>query len=103
MTRLYFYMAIAAVLAFLCVAVIALLKILGKKNREIKALAESVMRRNRNIRFLLEHSKELAEINCGKDELIKKIQESKSDADVADIVSGIIELNNGRLCDASKG
>ncbi|WP_443097222.1 hypothetical protein [Treponema succinifaciens] len=103
MTGIYFYAAIAAVLAFLCVAVIALLKILGKKNREIKALSESVKRQNRSIRFLFEHSKELSEINSGKDELIKKIQESKSDEDIADIVGGIIELNNGRLCDASKG
>lgn len=100
MTRIYFY---AAVLAFFCGAVIALLKILGKKNREIKDLSESVKRQNRSIGFLLKHSSELAEISRGKDELIKKIQESKSDEDVADIVSGIIELNNGRLCDASKG
>lgn len=103
MTRIYFYAAIALVLAFLCVAVIALLKILGKKNREIKTLSESVRRQNRSIRFLLEHSKELAEINRGKDEIIKKIQESKTDEDVADIIGGVIELNNGRLRDASKG
>lgn len=103
MTGIYFYTAIAAVLAFLCVAVIALLKILGKKNREIKALSESVRRQNRSIGFLLKHSKELAEINRGKDELIKKIQESKSDEEVADIIGGVIELNNSRLRDASKG
>lgn len=103
MTRIYFYVAIAAVLAFLCVAVIVLLKIIGMKNVEIKALSESVKQQNRSIGFLLKHSSELAEISRGKDELIKKIQESKSDEDVADIVSGIIELNNGRLCDASKG
>lgn len=103
MTRIYFYVAIAAVLAFLCVAVIALLKIIGKKNREIKALSESVKRQDRSIGVLLKHSAELAEISRGKDELIKKIQESKSDEDIADIISGVIELNNGRLCDASKG
>ena len=103
MTRLYFYMAIVAVLTFLCVAVIVLLKIIGKKNREIKALSESVKRQDRSIGVLLKHSNELAEINRKKDALIKKIQESKSDEDVADIIDGIIELNNGRLCDASKG
>lgn len=103
MTRVYFYMALAAVIALLVVAVFVLAKTVRKKNREIKELSESVKRQNRSIGFLLKHSSELAEINRGKDELIKKIQESKSDEEVADIVSGIIELNNGRLCDASKG
>lgn len=103
MTRLYFYMALAAVAALLAAAVFVLAKTVSKKNRRIKELEESVKRQNRSIGFLLKHSNELAEINRGKDELIKKIQESKSDEDVADIVSGIIELNNGRLCDASKG
>lgn len=103
MTRLYFYMALAVVAALLAAAVFILAKTVSKKNRRIKELEESVKRQNRSIGFLLKHSNELAEINRGKDELIKKIQESKSDEDVADIVSGIIELNNGRLCDASKG
>ncbi len=103
MTRLYFYMALAAVAALLAAAVFVLAKTVSKKNRRIKELEESVKRQNRSIGFLLKHSSELAEISRGKDELIKKIQESKSDEDVADIVSGIIELNNGRLCDASKG
>nr|DAR09178.1 MAG TPA: Protein of unknown function (DUF3042) [Caudoviricetes sp.] len=103
MTRLYFYMALAAVAALLAAAVFVLAKTVSKKNRRIEELEESVKRQNRSIGFLLKHSNELAEINRGKDELIKKIQESKSDEDVADIVNGIIELNNGRLCDASKG
>lgn len=103
MTRLYFYMALAAVAALLMAAVFVLAKTVRKKNRRIKELEESVKRQNRSIGFLLKHSSELAEINRGKDELIKKIQESKSDEEVADIVGGIIELNNGRLCDASKG
>ena len=103
MTRLYFYIALAAVAALLAAAVFVLAKTVSKKNRRIEELEESVKRQNRSIGFLLKHSNELAEINRGKDELIKKIQESKSDEDVADIVSGIIELNNGRMCDASKG
>lgn len=103
MTKVYFYLALAAVVALLAVAVLILAKTVRKKNRRIKELEESVKRQNRSISFLLQHSKELAEINRGKDELIKKIQESKSDEDIADIVGGIIELNNGRLCDASKG
>lgn len=102
MTRLYFYMALAAVAALLAAAVFVLAKTVSKKNRRIEELEESVKRQNRSIGFLLKHSNELAEINRGKDEFIKKIQEGKSDEDVADIVSGIIELNNGRLCDASK-
>lgn len=102
MTRLYFYMALAAVAALLAVAVFVLAKTVSKKNRRIEELEESVKQQNRGIEFLLKHSSELAEISRGKDELIKKIQESISDEDIADIVSGIIELNNGRLCDASK-
>ena len=61
MTRIYFYVAIAAVLAFLCVAVIVLLKIIGMKNVEIKALSESVKQQDRSIGVLLKHSNELAE------------------------------------------
>lgn len=103
MTKAYFYMALAAVATLLAAAVFVLAKTVSKKNRRIKELEESVKRQNRSIGFLLKHSNELAEINRGRDELIKKIQKSRSDEDVADIVSGIIELNNGRLCDASKG
>ncbi|WP_443739807.1 hypothetical protein [Treponema sp.] len=103
MTRIYFYVAIAAVLAFFCVAVIVLLKIIGIKNVEIKALSESVKRQDRSIGVLLKHSNELAEINRKKDAFIKKIQESISNEEISDIIGGIIELNNGRLCDASKG
>ena len=103
MTKVYFYLALSAAAAVLIVAVFILAKIIRKKNREIKELEESVKRQNRSIGFLLKHSNELAEINRGKEEIIKKIQESRSDEDVADIVSGIIELNNGRLRDASEG
>lgn len=103
MTRLYFYMALAAVAALLAAAVFVLAKTVSKKNRRIKELEESVKRQDKNIGVLLKHSNELAEINRKKDALIKKIQESKSDEDIADIIGGIIELNNGRLCDASKG
>ena len=103
MTKVYFYLALSAAAAVLIAAVFILAKIIRKKNREIKELEESVKRQNRSIGFLLKHSNELAEINRGKEEIIKKIQESRSDEDVADIVSGIIELNNGRLRDASEG
>ena len=102
MTKAYFYMALAAAAAVLIAAVFILAKTVSKKNRRIKELEESVRRQNRSIGFLLKHSNELAEINRGKEEIIKKIQESRSDENVADIVGGIIELNNGRLCDASK-
>lgn len=102
MTKVYFYMGLAAAAAVLIAAVFILAKTVSKKNRRIKELEESVRRQNRSIGFLLKHSNELAEINRGKEEIIKKIQESRSDEDVADIVGGIIELNNGRLCDASK-
>lgn len=103
MTKAYFYMALAAAAAVLIAAVFILAKTVSKKNRRIKELEESVRRQNRSIGFLLKHSNELAEINRGKEEIIKKIQESRSDENVADIVGGIIELNNGRLCDASNG
>lgn len=103
MTKAYFYMALAAAAAVLIAAVFILAKTVSKKNRRIKELEESVRRQNRSIGFLLKHSNELAEINRGKEEIIKKIQESRSDENVADIVGGIIELNNGRLCDASEG
>ena len=103
MTRLYFYMALALVSALLAATVFILAKTVRKKNRRIKELEESVKRQDRSIGVLLKHSNELAEINRKKDALIKKIQESKSDEDIADIIDGIIELNNGRLCDASKG
>ncbi|WP_296016841.1 hypothetical protein [uncultured Treponema sp.] len=103
MTKVYFYLALSAAAAVLIAAVFILAKTVRKKSRKIKELEESVKRQNRSIGFLLKHSNELAEINRGKDELIKKIQEPKSDEDIADIVGGIIELNNGRLRDASKG
>lgn len=103
MTKVYFYMGLAAAAAVLIAAVFILAKTVSKKNRRIKELEESVRRQNRSIGFLLKHSNELAEINRGKEEIIKKIQESRSDENVADIVGGIIELNNGRLCDASEG
>lgn len=96
-------MALASVAALLAVAVFVLAKSVSKKNRRIKELEESVKRQNRSIGILLKHSNELAEINRKKDAFIKKIQESISDEDIADIIGGIIELNNGRLCDASKG
>ena len=103
MTRLYFYIALVLVSALLAATVFILAKTVRKKNRRIKELEESVKRQDRSIGVLLKHSNELAEINRKKDALIKKIKESKSDEDVADIIGGIIELNNGRLCDASKG
>ena len=103
MTKVYFYMALAAVAALLAAAVFILAKIVSKKNRRIKELEESVKQQDRSIGVLLKHPNELAEINRKKDAFIKKIQESISDEDIADIIGGIIELNNGRLCDASKG
>lgn len=103
MTGAYLYIAIAFFLAFLFGAVIILAETVRKKSREIRELSESVKRQNRSIGVLLKHSKELSETRRRKDGLMKKIQEAKSDEEVSGIVGGIIELNNGRLRDASKG
>ena len=103
MTGAYLYIAIAFFLAFLFGAVIILAGTVRKKSSRIKELSESVKRQNRSIGVLLKHSSELAETRRSKDGLMKKIQEAKSDEEVSDIVGGIIELNNGRLRDSSKG
>ena len=73
MTKVYFYLALSAAATLLAVAVFILAKTVRKKSRKIKELEESVKRQNRSIGFLLKHSNELAEINRGKEEIIKKI------------------------------
>lgn len=103
MTRLYFYTALAAALAILCGAAIVLAETVRRKNRVIRELRELVRRQNRSIGALLKHQEELSETRRGRDGILKKIQEAKSDEEVSDIGRRIAELNNGRLRDAPEG
>lgn len=95
MTKLYLIPIVIFLIEM--VVIIALGKLYRAVEEENDELKAEVRKQNLNLSILVQHAEELAEIQKHESETAKKIQESKTDEEVADIITDIIAANNNRV------
>lgn len=98
-------MNITLTIIFVLIAVIATLvgivyvtvKSNKKLKNENKQLSGKIEQLNTNIAYLVKHSQELAQIHKEKEKTFERIEEARTDEEIADIVSIIVNANNQRV------
>lgn len=68
-----------------------------KLKNENKQLSGKIEQLNTNIAYLVKHSQELAQIHKEKEKTFERIEEARTDEEIADIVSIIVNANNQRV------
>lgn len=85
---------IAVVLILVCALLLKIVIAMRKDNRILKNRLE---KRNENIRYLLEHSRSLGEIQKDSSELMRRIRNAQNDDDIDSVIDDIIKRNNDRV------
>ena len=85
---------IAVVLILVCTLLLKIVIAMRKDNRILKNRLE---KRNENIRYLLEHSRSLGEIQKDSSELMRRIRNAQNDDDIDSVIDDIIKRNNDRV------
>ena len=86
-----------AVIATLAGVVYVTIKSNKKLKNEDKQLSGKIKQLNTNIAYLVKHSQELAQIHKEKEKTFERIEEARTDEEIADIVSIIVNANNQRV------
>lgn len=92
---------IILVMLAVIVTLAGVVQVFHKKNKQLKTkneqLSGKVLQLNKNIAYLVKHSQELAQIQKDKEKTFQRIEESRTDEEIADIVSVIVNTNNQRV------
>lgn len=95
-------LCMAAVIAVLVLAVFVLFRLWRKEKNVAKELREENKKKDANIAHLYRHAEELAEIRKKSGEEYGRLEDAKTDEEIAAVVAAVIAGNNG-LCDGGKG
>ena len=90
------------VMAVLASAVFVLFRLWRKERNTAKELREENKKKDVNIAYLYRHAEELAEIKKNSGEEYRRLEDAKTDEEIAAVVAAVIAGNNG-LCDDEKG
>lgn len=90
------------VIAVLASAVFVLFRLWRKEKNASKELREENRKKDADIAHLYRHAEELAEIKKNSGEEYRRLEDAKTDEEIAAVVAAVIAGNNG-LCDGSKG
>ena len=90
-------LVLIAVVATLAGIVYVTVKSNKKLKNENKQLSGKIEQLNTNIAYLVKHSQELAQIHKEKEKTFERIEEARTDEEIADIVSIIVNANNQRV------
>ena len=92
------------IIASLIIIIIALIAIIigvvnaalnqKKKAKDLEGIIEL---KNKTIAYLYQNAKEVAEINADKDEKQEDLSNAKTDEEVADIITSVVNANNDRV------
>ena len=97
------WLVCAALFLMLIFAVYVAIKTQRKNRDEIKCLEAELTKQKQNMAYLVKHTEEIAKIESEEDKVQEEIRNAKSDEEVADIISAIININNARVRDKAKG
>lgn len=94
------------VMVAVIVTLAGIVYVMVKSNKTLKAekrnLLVKIEQLNTNIAYLVKHSQELAQIHKEKEKTFERIEEARTDEEIADIVSIIVNSNNQRVQNVSE-
>lgn len=98
-------MNVTVTIILVLIAVIATLggvvSVFHKDNKKLKAENKQLLSKNeqlnKNIVYLIKHANELAQIQKDKEKTFQRIEETRTDEEIAEIVSVIVNTNNNRV------
>ena len=70
-----------------------------KKSKDLEGIIEL---NNKTIAYLYQNAKDIAEINADKDKKQEDLSNAKTDEEIADVITDIINTNNNRVRDKTK-
>lgn len=70
-----------------------------KKSKDLEGIIEL---KNKTIAYLYQNAKDIAEINADKDKKQEDLSNAKTDEEIADVITDIINTNNNRVRDKTK-
>lgn len=76
---------------------------LKKRKQENQDLKKQIEQLKKNVAFLVRHAQEMAQIEKEKEKIFQRIEEARTDEEIADIVSIIIDSNNQRVQNMPEG
>ena len=89
------------VIAVLVSAVFVLFRLWRKEKNEAKELRAENRKKDADIAHLYRHAEELAEIKRKSGEEYRRLEDAKTDEEIAAVVAAVIAGNNG-LCDGGE-
>lgn len=95
-------LCMVAIIAVLASAVFVLFRLWRKEKNMAKELREENKKKDANIAHLYRHAEELAEIKRNSGEEYRRLEDAKTDEEIAAVVAAVIAGNNG-LCDGGQG
>lgn len=94
-------LCMVAIIAVLASAVFVLFRLWRKEKNMAKELRAENKKKDANIAHLYRHAEELAEIKKNSGEEYRRLDDAKTDEEIAAVVDAVIAGNNG-LCDGGK-
>lgn len=98
--KLFLIMLVVA--GVLAVSLTVAIKLLIEQKKEIETLKDELNTQQQNIISLYKHAEEIAEIEKDRRKTDEKINESKTDEEMLDIINTVIAINNSRVQNNSK-
>lgn len=95
-------LCMVAIIAVLASAVFILFRLWRKEKNMAKELRAENKKKDANIAHLYRHAEELAEIKKNSGEEYRRLEDAKTDEEIAAVVDAVIAGNNG-LCDGGQG
>lgn len=92
-----FIITLVVVIMLLMVLLIYIANLTKTARQENKELKEEVAAEKERIGYLMRHIEELSKIKQEEKTISNKIEEAKTDEEISDIVSAIINVNNSKL------
>lgn len=95
-------LCMVAIIAVLASAVFVLFRLWRKEKNAAKELRAENKKKDANIAYLYRHAADLAEIKKNSGEEYRRLEDAKTDEEIAAVVAAVVAGNNG-LCDGGKG
>ena len=94
------------VLITIIVTLAGIVFVYHKSNKSLKAEKKQLLNKNeqlnKNIAYLVKHANELSQIQKEKEKTFQRIEETRTDEEIAEIVSVIVNSNNQRMQNVSE-
>lgn len=89
---------VAAVIVILGAIVYVLSKRLKAISKDLKDAEAEIQKQRDNLSYLVKHSEEIAKIRQEEKSVDKAIEEADSNEELFNIINGLINNNNDRVC-----